>query len=372
MENNNAQKCSLKEHADINAIIYCLDCKIYLCNKCENNHSKLFKNHYLKNLGKNKDDIFTGLCKEKKHSNELIYYCKNHNQLCCAACLSKIKDNEYGQHKDCDVCNIKDIKNKMKNDLNKNIKFLELLSNNIKESINQLKMNYTKIENNKETLKSEIQQIFTKIRSSLNEREDEILLNRDKEFNNLLFNEDFIKETEKLPNKIELILVKSKKNSNDWDLDNKLNSIINECINIENNIKNINIINNKINYYNSINIKIKFKPELGEIDKFIKKMKSFGNIYFDKNNDINNDYKYRIILDNIDKDNKENTFIDQNTENNHISHFTRIIIDITDLDNILKKGSNHGICGGYNLGNTSFMNSAIACLSNCMELTTFF
>jgi len=56
----------------------------------------------------------------------------------------------------------------------------------------------------------------------------------------------------------------------------------------------------------------------------------------------------------------------------HISPFTRTIIDVRDLERILKKGSNHGVCGGHNLGNTCFMNSSIACLSNCTELTTYF
>ena len=54
------------------------------------------------------------------------------------------------------------------------------------------------------------------------------------------------------------------------------------------------------------------------------------------------------------------------------SSFTRTIIDIHELDNILKKGANHGVCGSHNLGNTCFMNSSIACLSNCTELTTYF
>ena len=50
----------------------------------------------------------------------------------------------------------------------------------------------------------------------------------------------------------------------------------------------------------------------------------------------------------------------------------KIKIDINKLENILPKNSNHGICGSENLGNTCFMNSSIACLSNCTELTTFF
>ena len=48
------------------------------------------------------------------------------------------------------------------------------------------------------------------------------------------------------------------------------------------------------------------------------------------------------------------------------------VIDISQLKTILGPNSNHGICGSINLGNTCFMNSSIACLSNCTELTTFF
>ena len=60
-------------------------------------------------------------------------------------------------------------------------------------------------------------------------------------------------------------------------------------------------------------------------------------------------------------------------ENQNISFLTnKINIDINKLENILPKNSNHGLCGSENLGNTCFMNSSIACLSNCTELTTFF
>ena len=56
----------------------------------------------------------------------------------------------------------------------------------------------------------------------------------------------------------------------------------------------------------------------------------------------------------------------------YISPFSRHMIDIKELSNILNPECNHGICGGQNLGNTCFMNSSIACLSNCSELTTYF
>ena len=50
----------------------------------------------------------------------------------------------------------------------------------------------------------------------------------------------------------------------------------------------------------------------------------------------------------------------------------KIPIDITQLKTILNPNNNHGVCGSINLGNTCYMNSSIACLSNCTELTTFF
>ena len=60
-------------------------------------------------------------------------------------------------------------------------------------------------------------------------------------------------------------------------------------------------------------------------------------------------------------------------ENNPTSFITKKIpIDINKLKTILPSNCNHGLCGSVNLGNTCYMNSSIACLSNCTELTTFF
>ena len=69
--------------------------------------------------------------------------------------------------------------------------------------------------------------------------------------------------------------------------------------------------------------------------------------------------------------------ISSNTEEDikpeHVSLFSRNIVDINEFSSEILKGDyNHGRCGGYNLGNTCFMNSSIACLSNCTELTTYF
>ena len=127
-------------------------------------------------LDKNIDEIFTGFCIEKNHVSKLEYFCITHNQLCCASCITKIKGNGNGQHTNCDVCHINDIKESKKNKLKENIKYLEDLSNTFEQSINVLKQIFEKINNNKEELKLNIQKIFTKIRNELNSREDEIFV----------------------------------------------------------------------------------------------------------------------------------------------------------------------------------------------------
>ena len=99
-----------------------------------------------------------------------------------------------------------------------------------------------------------MQKIFTKIRNELNEREDLLLLEIDECFNNSFFNEDFIKQSEKLPKQISINLEKGKLIENEWKENNKLVKNINDCINIENNINEINLINEKLEINKEINI----------------------------------------------------------------------------------------------------------------------
>ena len=191
------KKCSLDEHKEIDAIKYCPECRIYMCNKCDNMHSTLLKYRH-PNYIKDDNQIFNGICKEKNHY-ELKYFCKNHNQLCCAACIAKINEIGDGQHKDCDVCIIQNIKEEKKSKLKENIKCLENLQNKLNEKMNQLKETIQKIEKDKEDLKLEIQNIFTQIRNVLNNREDELLSEVENLYNTKYFNEDIIKKGEKLP-----------------------------------------------------------------------------------------------------------------------------------------------------------------------------
>ncbi len=147
--------CSSKKHDKIEAIFFCQACKVYMCNKCSNYHSELFEEHKTNNLNKDSKQIFTGICNKKKHKEELEYLCKNHNILCCAACLSKINNKGYGQHKDCDECNIEDIKEEKKNKLNENIKYLEDLSQTIEKSINEIKIIIENMNKSKRRIKIE-------------------------------------------------------------------------------------------------------------------------------------------------------------------------------------------------------------------------
>ena len=279
-------KCFSEEHKEIDAISFCPECKIYMCNKCDNIHSSFFKNHHSYNYSKD-DEIFTGLCKEIAHHIKIRYYCKNHNQLCCGLCIAKLNEEGEGQHKDCDVCYIEKIKEEKKNKLNENIKYLEDMENKFNENMKELKEIIQNIEADKENLKIEIQKVFTKIRNSINDREDKLLIEVDNFFSDNYLDEDIIKKGEKLPKKIKLSLEKGKLIGKKWD-NNNLYSSINDCINIENNIKAINIINESIKNYKIKNkLEIKFIQKSNKLADLLDKIKSFGKISY------NNEFSLR-------------------------------------------------------------------------------
>ena len=193
-----------------------------MCNKCLNHHKELFKNHQQYKIDKNSNDIFIDICKEEGHEKKFEFFCKAHNALCCVACISKLNENGYGQHKDCNVCSIKKIKEEKKNKLNENIKYLQDLSKNLENNINELKTIFENINKTKEELKLYTQKVFTKIRSAINEREDELLLEIDNKYNDNFCREDIIEESIKLPNKIKKSLEKGKLSDDDWNDNNKL------------------------------------------------------------------------------------------------------------------------------------------------------
>ena len=348
--------CYSKGHENIKAISYCCECKVYMCNKCENFHLNLLPNHQSFNLDKNLDEIFTGYCKEKRHNNDkLEFFCKDHNILCCAACLCKIKKDEIGNHHDCDVCTIEDIKEEKINNLKKNIKYLEEIFNTLEESIKNIKIIYEKMNENKEELKLKIQKIFTKIRNELNNREDEILLEVDKKFEDFFIKEEIIKECGKLPDKIKISLDKGKLIEKEKN-DNKLNLLINECITMENNIKSITIIQENIKKFNNLyNFEINFYPEEEGINSIVNTIKSFGQVTDIKNNHLLN---ISSILTKKEEEDLINSWVSPNKKISYELLFraTRDGDKVEDFHNhcdnkspilILGKTPNNFIFGGY-------------------------
>ena len=124
------------------------------------------------------------------------------------------------------------------NELNKDM--------NIK--IEELKNIIEKTEEEKEKLKEKIQKIFTQIRSSINEREDQLLLYVDKKYDRYYIKKDLHKEGMDLPKIIKTNLEKAKLINKDWEK-NKLSFLINDCTNIENSMQKIKKINRKLFNY---------------------------------------------------------------------------------------------------------------------------
>ena len=287
---NQSRKCSSNRHTNLDAVSFCHNCKKYLCNKCQIFHSDLFENHISSNVDKEDNDIFENICKEENHNIKLEFFCKTHNILCCSSCICKIKNEIYGKHTDCDVCLIKEIQEEKKNQLNKNINLLEDLSNNFDKSINELKVLIDKINENKEELKIKIQKIFTKIRNALNDKEEKLLIEVDQKYDEVFIKDDIIKNFEKLPNKIKISLEKGKLIEKNWN-ENNLNSVINDCINIEKNINDIIKINNDIKKCD-VNKKSEIIFSLSEnnIQDYLEEIKTLGEIKI-KKEDIFENYK---------------------------------------------------------------------------------
>ena len=66
------------------------------------------------------------------------------------------------------------------------------------------------LDKKKEEVKLKIQTVFTSIRNAINEREDYLLSEVDKQFDEIYVNENIIKESENLPNKKKYLWKKEK------------------------------------------------------------------------------------------------------------------------------------------------------------------
>ena len=356
------KKCSSLKHKEIKATNYCPECKIYMCNKCENYHSELFQNHHQVKLDADIKLLFTGFCKEENHLEKLEFFCKNHNKLCCASCIAKIKINGKGEHKDCNICIINNIKEEKKNNLKNNIIILEELLNTLKKSNDEIKNICEKLNKDKDELKLNIQKIFTIIRNALNNREDILLLEVDKKFDEIFLDQSIIKQKENLPKRAMISLEKGKSINKEWDDENKLTMLINNCIDIENEIKEINHINTKIKKLNEYEfIDIKFIPfEEQKINEFIEKINTFGEIkvnmynkYFKdstifSNENVYNDYEF--ILKEIENRNKKiknlNLIYRGTRDGDTLNNFNDKCCNIQDII-LLIKSDNNAIFGGY-------------------------
>ena len=300
------KKCFSKEHEKNNANCYCLECKIYMCKKCESLHSQLFKYHKQYEINEDINDIFNGFCKEENHLDILEFYCRNHNKLCCSGCISKIKTKDKGQHTDCDICLIKDIKEDKKNILSKNIINLEEFSKTIDKSIKELKDIIVKLDKNKEDLKIKIQEVFTKIRNIINNREDELFAEVDILYEKTYINNSLIKKLDKLPKEINLYLEKGKSTYKKWNSENVTNSLINDCIIIENMIEDISKVNQFVNKSKSEKSAIfRFYPEKEyDFQLLLSNINKFGKIYKDNyiNNNLIENSVYDIEIKTTDKE----------------------------------------------------------------------
>ena len=92
----NKKKCSTNGHKEIDAIIYCQECKINMCDKCEKIHSNtiLLKNHHTYSLDKNPKDIFTGLCLKPEHTLALNIIVKPIMNFVAQHALQKLRKKE--------------------------------------------------------------------------------------------------------------------------------------------------------------------------------------------------------------------------------------------------------------------------------------
>ena len=280
------KKCSTEGHEEIEANYYCPLCKIYICKQCESFHSKLFKNHKICGLDKDSKEIFTGFCQVNNHFEKLDYYCKSHNKLCCSSCIVKLKREGKGQHANCDICLIEDIKNQKNDTLKQNIIYLENLNNKIDKSIDEVKEMFNQINKDKEMLKLKITNIFTEIKNKINEREDLILLEVDKLYDKTYIQENKTKDINKLPKMIKTSLEKGKISEEDWTNKDQLSFVLHNCINLEKDISYINEINQAFQKMkNLMEVKIKFSPEeKGDINDILNKISNFGKIYKENNN----------------------------------------------------------------------------------------
>ena len=100
-----------------------------------------------------------------------------------------------------------------------------------------------------------------------------------------------------------------------------------------------------------------------------------GNKSSNPKNKINDKYEENKMEEEKEekiKQKKERSKLSLEGAKRPLSIYTRRVMDSSKIKEFLKPNSSKGQIGGYNLGNTCFMNSSIARISNCTELTYYF
>ena len=135
--------------------------------------------------------------------------------------------------------------------------------------------------------------MFTNIRNEINKREDEVLLDVDRKYNELFLNEKLIKENEKFLNNIKKNKEHLKINNNDWNDNNKLSFLINNCLNIEKNINYIDDLKKNIDekYKNFCKKRLKINSE--ELNNNLYEINSFNGLIIDKK--YKNDFQILML-----------------------------------------------------------------------------
>ena len=174
-------------------------------------------------------------------------------------------------------CFINDIADEKKKNLSNNIKNLENLSNIYQSLVNDLKKIIEEIDVNKEKVKKEIQEIFTKIRSELNNREDQLLNEVDNIFENKFNIENInnILKDKKYSDKIKKYIEKGKIAEKEWNNNENKIFLINDCINIEKSIDKLNTINSNLEKYKLQDKKLNFDCYSDEVIYLIQNLGNF-------------------------------------------------------------------------------------------------
>ena len=163
IKNENELRCEECDEDDP-VIVFCTDCKLFLCHFCKKSH-KYSKSHCSHNLisltelRSNKDLIQSmskfPTCQE--HDLELEYYCETCEKLMCVQCS--------GEHKgyQCDAIAVKKIADKYQDELKKVTVSLELIIKDLSKLHNSIEQERRKIKQQADEINKEIDIYYNEV-----------------------------------------------------------------------------------------------------------------------------------------------------------------------------------------------------------------